>query len=108
MKLQYPKVLDKVPIVVSLTNGIGENGVPIVVATYSGKCYFHEKTKRIRNADGKLIELEGKAFFGCDIAPSVSLLEGYVRLPLKEFKIYKGSRPRNPDGTVHHTELELM
>jgi len=108
MKLPYPKHLDVTPITVHIMDGIDGNGTPNEVAIYTGKCRLVEKTKTVRDPDGKMIQLEGKAYFGCDIAPSVSLLEGHVEVLGKEMKIYKASRPRNPDGSVHHTELELM
>jgi len=107
-KLPYPHFLDVTPIVVNITEGIDGNGVPAVVLTYSGNCRYYEKAKTIRDADGKLIQLEGKVTIGCDIAPTVTLLKGHVTINGREMKIYKGKRPRNPDGSVNHTVLELI
>ena len=33
---------------------------------------------------------------------------GIVKIDESEYQIYQASKPRNPDGTVHHTTLELM
>jgi len=33
---------------------------------------------------------------------------GIVRIYGSEYQIYRSSKPRNPDGSVHHTTLELM
>jgi hypothetical protein len=100
--------MDITPVVVSITNGIADDGSPNIVAEYSGKCFFDGSAKRIRNSDGSFTNLVGKAFFGRDIAPSVSFLEGHIEILSKRFKIYKGSKLFNPDGTVHHVELELV
>jgi hypothetical protein len=108
MKLPYPKHMDNTPVVVSLTEGINANGAQNVVAIYDGKCRYVEKAVTVRDSEGKLIKLEGKAYIGCDIAPAVRLLEGHATINGKTMKIHKGSRPRNPDGSVHHTELELI
>lgn len=108
MNLPYPYYLEKTPITVTITEGLNGNGAPNTVATYNGKCRLEERAKTIRDADGKLIQLEGKAYIGCDIAPNAQLIEGHVSVLGKEFKIYKAKRLRNPDGTVHHTALELI
>lgn len=36
------------------------------------------------------------------------ITDGIVRIYESEYRIYQASKPRNPDGTVHHTTLELM
>lgn len=33
---------------------------------------------------------------------------GIVKIDESEYQIYQASKPRNPDGSVHHTTLELM
>jgi hypothetical protein len=109
LKLPYPTGLDVTTIAVNLTSGIDGNGVPNVVATYSGKCRYVEKAKTLRDPEGKMVRLEAKAYIGCDIAPLVTTtLRGNVTINGESKKIYRGYRPRNPDGTVHHTELELI
>jgi len=108
MKVPYPHHLDKTPIVVTITDGIDGNGSPKVVATYEGRCRMHETSRYDRDPDGKLVRVEGKVFIGCDIAPSVRSLEGHVEVFGRKMNIYKASRPRNPDGSIHHTKLELI
>lgn len=108
MKLPYLKLFDNTPILVTLTDGIDENGAPNIATTFEGLCSFDEKAKTIRNSDGQLIRLEGRVSIGKDIAPELKIIEGSAVINGREYKIYKSSRPRNPDGSVHHTLLELI
>ena len=99
---------DKTPVTVTITKDTDEDGVPIVVATYVGKCNLSGKTKYTKSSDGTWIRLAGVLTIGKDIAPEFDVVEGYVTLGLTTCKIYGGSRPRNPDGTINHTRLELI
>ena len=55
------------------------------------------------------MELVGKVILLGDIAPNIKKISGgQVVINQVEYEIYQASRPRNPDGTVHHTTLELM
>ena len=99
---------DKTPLTVSITQGVSEEGQPLVVSTFVGKCNYSEKTKYAQSSDGVWIRLAGRLTIGQDIAPAVAVLEGYVTLGATTCKIHGGSRPRNPDGTVNHTSLELI
>ena len=108
MKLPYPNT-DKIPIVIKLSNGrMNENGVPIILKEINTKCTLSEKQLFVRDQDGKLIRLESKVYIKGDIAPDINYLEGEVILFGKEYKIYKSSRPRQPNGIVYHTKLELI
>lgn len=108
MKLPYINLCDSVAILVTLDNGIDDNGNPIILGSFEGMCNFSEKTKRVYNSDGQLISLEGKAIIKGDVAPGITCPEGKALINGKEYKIYKVGRFRNPDGTIHHCELELM
>lgn len=90
--------------------GLSEEGEPLSSLNLENqKCRFVEKTKLIINPDGKKVELIGKVILLGDIAPNVKKISGgQVRINEVEYEIYQASRPRNPDGTVHHTTLELM
>jgi hypothetical protein len=98
------------PIVVSITDGITEDGAPNVVGTWSGNCNYSEKQKQILDAERRLITLEATALFPGDIFPDQEKLEGKVVLGGGSiaWTIYHGSRARNPDGSVNFTQLELM
>jgi hypothetical protein len=111
MKFPYLKNWDNNPFYVEITDGIDDNGAPKVVTTYTGLCNFSEKSKTIRDKDGQWVQLNASLMIGKDIAPEVPVLVGHVYLPDsngRQWKIWKGSRVRNPDGTVNHTVLELM
>lgn len=88
--------------------GVSEDGEPIDSLKISGKCIFSEKAKRIINADGKQITLLGKVIIKGDIAPSLKTIsDGVITINDSKYEIYAGYRPRNPNGTIHHTEFEV-
>ena len=85
--------------------GLSEEGEPLE----NQKCRFVEKTKVVISPDGRKVELIGKVILLGDIAPKIKKISGgQVRINRSEYEIYQASRPRNPDGTVHHTSLELI
>lgn len=90
--------------------GISEEGEPLMALELKNqKCRFVEKTKVIINSDGKKVELVGKIILLGDIAPDIKKISGgEVIVNNSKYEIYQASRPRNPDGSVHHTTLELM
>ena len=45
---------------------------------------------------------------GGAIAPGIDILTGTAEIYGKSWTIYRGSKCRNPDGTVNYTRLELM
>ena len=88
--------------------GISEEGSPLESLKISGKCIFSEKAKRIIDADGKQITLLGKVIIKGDIAPSLKTIsDGVITINDSKYEIYAGYRPRNPNGTIHHTEFEV-
>ena len=89
--------------------GISEEGEPISSFSDSGKCIWSEKAKRIIDSEGKKITLLGKVIVKGDIAPSLkSVSDGAITINGCSYEIYAGYRPRNPNGTVHHTMFEVM
>lgn len=88
--------------------GVTEDGAPKEKFETSGKCIFSEKAQRIIDAEGKQITLLGKVIIKGDVAPSLKTVsDGAIAINGCNFEIYVGYRPRNPDGTVHHTEFEI-
>jgi hypothetical protein len=108
MKLLYPKFLDKTPVKVNIINGSDINGKSKIIFTYTGLCCFNEKIRSVYNSEGKLIQLSGSLTIGKDIAPEIDIITGNVEIKGRLYTIYKSGRPKNPDGTVNHTELELI
>ena len=90
--------------------GLSEEGEPLTSLDLNDqKCRFVEKTKIIISPDGKKVELIGKVILLGDIAPNIKKISGgEVIINDSEYEIYQASRPRNPDGTVYMTTLELM
>lgn len=89
--------------------GLSEEGEPLTSLNLENqKCRFVEKTKIVINSEGKKVELVGKVILLGDIAPNIKKISGgEVIVNSSKYEIYQASRPRNPNGTVHHTTLEL-
>lgn len=96
--------------IVIYQDGLSENGEPLTSLNLENKkCRFVETTKIIVSSDGRKIELVGKVILLGDIAPNIKKISGgQVKINGIEYEIHQASRPRNPDGTVHHTTLELV
>lgn len=88
--------------------GVTEDGAPKKSLEIIGKCIFSEKAQRVIDAEGKQITLLGKVIIKGDIAPSLKTVsDGVITINGCNYEVYAGYRPRNPDGTVHHTEFEI-
>ncbi len=96
--------------VVIYQEGLSEDGEPLTSLNLENqKCRFVEKTKVIISSDGRKIELIGKVILSGGIAPDLKRISGgQVLINGVEYEIYQASRPRNPDGTVYMTTMELM
>lgn len=90
--------------------GLSEDGEPLTSLNLKDqKCRFVEKTKVVINKDGKKVELVGKVILLGNIAQNIRKISGgKVIVNDCEYDIYQASRPRNPDGTVYMTVLELI
>lgn len=107
--LPFPKHLLTTDYSITLNQeGISEDGEPISAFETSGKCIFSEKAKRIIDAEGKQITLIGKVIVEGDIAPSLKTIsDGVITINGNSYEIHAGYRPRNPNGTIHHTMWEI-
>ena len=106
-KLPFPKWACNTPIKVHLTS-LSEDGEPVEELVYDGLCNYSEKSRQILDAERRLIQLNAKAIIEGDIAPGRDI-EGYVMVEGGTKRtIYRAARPRNPDGSVFSTELELI
>ena len=108
-KLPFPNELLTTGYSISLfQEGVSEDGGPLEAFTNKGKCIFSEKAKRIIDSEGKQITLLGKVIVKGDIAPSLkSVSDGTIEINERTYEIHAGYRPRNPDGTIHHTMFEV-
>lgn len=98
----------RVPVTVHLTGAMGEDGTETELACIVTQCSFDEKQHQILDARRQLIRLQGTLLFPGDIAPETAELKGTVELLGRTWKIYQGSRGRNPDGSVNYTRIEVM
>lgn len=85
-----------------------ENGDFPVISTYEGSCNLSEKSRTVRSADGQYIRLSSVIHIRGDIAPEMPEFSGSAKVNGIVRKIETIDRPRNPDGSVHHTRLGLI
>jgi hypothetical protein len=104
-----PKALFNTYVTVKLGNGqISEDGAEVYTVELSDKCYYSAKKYQVMNAEKQIIQLSGKMVFPYDIAPGKDITTGTAAIGGITYKVYSVQRPLNPDGTIHHTTLELM
>lgn len=85
-----------------------EDGDFPTLITYEGGCNLSEKSRTIRSTDGQYVRLSSVLHIEGDIAPDMPEFSGSVEINGIVRKIETVDRPRNPDGTVHHTRLGLI
>ncbi len=121
-ELWYPAFADVTPAKVQITDGLDADGKPVVVLEWEGLCNYSEKERTVTDRDGHKIRLGavlhtghdiaatlyGRSVYGKDPYGSRPIVSGKVEICGRVWNIYHASRPRNPDGTVNHTRLELM
>ena len=110
-QVPFPDFLLKTPCVISLhEEKLSEDGGPVIhKGGIEKSCIFSEHAKRVIGKDGKYITLSGKVIVKGDIAPKLKTVSsGTIRINESDYEIHAGRRPRNPDGTVHHTEFEVI
>lgn len=98
-----------VPVAVSIdADGIDEDGAPIVGAEWSGSCNWQDVSGRTYTRDTVEVEVGATLYIDGDPFPSVPFITGgTVAVAGEEREILKGSKARNPDGTVNHTRIDL-
>jgi hypothetical protein len=106
-KLPFPRWACVTPIKVYQTE-LSEDGEPKEDLVFDGLCNYSEKSRQIMDAERRLVQLNAKAIIEGDINPGKDI-EGYVLVEgtIKRV-IHRAARPRNPDGSVFSTELELI
>ena len=112
-KLMFPYWLETVPARAELySSGLDDNtGAPSTAAEWEGLCVFSEKGKRVFGEERAGVSLSSAVVVHGDIAPELPVIAGgrFTVFPGTSrewiFEIKEGRRPRNPDGSVHHTWL---
>ncbi|MGF7050412.1 hypothetical protein J2T13_004950 [Paenibacillus sp. DS2015] len=105
-KLPFPKWILVTPVKVFQIE-MSENGEPVEELIFDGLCCFDEKIRQTLDKDRRLVTLSGKLIIEGDINPD-KLIEGFVKFGEITRSIFRAARPRNPNGSVFSTELELM
>lgn len=105
MKLPFPDWCLVTPIKVYAEEP-GEDGV-IETLIFDGKCNFSEKSRTTLNEQKQVVELTGKVLCKGDIYPGKQI-KGSVELDGMKRTIHRSRKPRNPDGSIYSTELDLM
>ncbi|GIO34350.1 hypothetical protein J2TS6_54910 [Paenibacillus albilobatus] len=104
MKFPFPSWNQVTPVQVYQTEQ-GRYG-EVETLIYDKKCFYDEKSRQVLDAERRLVLLSGLIIIEGDINPG-KVIEGYVVVEGERKNIYRAKRPRNPDGSVFSTELEL-
>jgi hypothetical protein len=109
MKFPYLSQWDNADCIVTITDTKpSENGDFPTKSTYEGRCNLSEKSHTVRTINGEYVKLACVLHIKGDIAPDLATFSGKATVNGKEMLIETVDRPRNPDGTVHHTRLGLV
>lgn len=109
MKFPYLDYWDNAKCRVSITGSEpSENGDFPELLSYEGNCNLSEKSRTVRNTNGEYVRLSCVIHIKGDIAPDLATFSGKVTVNGKEMLIETVDRPRNPDGSIHHTRLGLI
>jgi hypothetical protein len=111
--MKYPKLVRKsdckTPVKVTVfSKDLGEDGEQITYGTIETYCNYQSSGKRVIDDKQQLIDVTGVALFSDDIFSTLSeITHGEVEIFGEKREIIKGSKARNPDGTVNFVRLEL-
>lgn len=106
MKFPFPYWNQVTPIVVCRTE-MNEDGEDVEEILFDGLAFYDDKSKQVLDAERRLITLSGKVIIKGDIEPGKPI-RGVVKVDGVTKSIHKSARPRNPDGSVFSTELDLI
>jgi len=91
------------------TEGISEDGEPLTAFEFTGRCNWQNGAETRLTADKRLVTISGKASMNGDICPDISdISDGIVKVFGNEYRIFRGFKARNPDGTVNFTHIEVI
>lgn len=105
-----PKALCRTPITVTIRReGIDEDGAPMQAVEMETTCNWQDSAKIIRTDETHSVQLSGVALFPGDLCPELAAIASGTVIVFGEPRtIFRGSKARNPDGTVNYTRLELI
>lgn len=105
-----PGALCKTPIRVTIYGeGLDEDGAPIVLAAADTVCCWQSSGQTVRTDETHMARLSGVALLRGDPFPEAAAITGgEVEVFGHKRAICRGSKARNPDGTVNYTRLEVI
>jgi hypothetical protein len=112
--MKYPSLVPaavcKIPVTLTIyADELTEDGAPAIAATFTGFCNYQDTAQRVYTSDRHYIQLTGKALFNGDIFPALSAIaDGQAEIFGEPRRIFRGTKARNPDGSVNYTEIQLM
>jgi hypothetical protein len=108
-KLKYPEWADVTPATIVLDGEPSEDGSDSPALTWTGKVNLSETGKRVQDKDGRWVSLACVIHIKGDIFPEAEFKGGRVTVGAYENRtIVNYQRPRNPDGSVNHTRIEVI
>lgn len=104
-----PAALCKTPVTVTLYGeGLDEDGAPEIAFTAQTLCNWQDSAAVLRTDETHTVQLSGTALIPGDLCPELGeITAGRVSIFGGERDILRGSKCRNPDGTVNYTRLEV-
>lgn len=106
MRFPYPKWLDVTPVVINITDGLTEDGVPDIISTTPKNARVDESVGSYYDAKGFKKKAAMTIYFEGNIEGEKPLT-GSVTVYSVSYEIKTGNRHHNPDGSVCFTELIL-
>ncbi len=106
MKFPFPVWNANTPVKV-FNRSVDTKGIPIKEKLFDGLAIYDEKQRQVVDAERRLVVLSGKVIIEGDINPKKKI-EGFVEIGDDTKAIFGVIRPRNPDGSIYSTELDLM
>ncbi len=130
--MKFPSLVKKqfckTPVAIAIYGeGVTEDGAPLTVfeckTLYPSKslypsavlhggnalCNMQSKAKTVYTKEQKIVQASAVLLLDGDIAPnSPTLSGGFVTLNGVKRNIAQGTKHRNPDGMVNHTELDVI
>lgn len=105
-----PRALARTPVKVTIyREGIDEDGAPLTALTVKALCNWQDSAKIVRTDETHTAQLSGVALFPGDLCPELAAItSGKVEVFGVVRDILRGSKARNPDGSVNYTRLEVV
>ena len=108
-KLRYPEWADVTPATIVFDGEPTEDGSDPAGTTWTGNVNLSETNRRVQDGDGRWVSLACIIHAKGDILGGAEFKGGRVTVAgLTNRTIVDLERPRNPDGTVNHTRIEVI